>query len=112
MNDILLKFKNIISLLENKTKKKFDLYIYNLLNLYSFGCFRDGLIIPILTLITSGEINQNFLNYIPIEINNFKNEKLILIVLIFFFVFYIFKSALELLRFGITEDLFIKCKRT
>ena len=52
-----------------------------------------GLIIPILTLITSGEINQNFLNYIPIEINNFKNEKIILIVLIFFFVFYIFKSA-------------------
>ena len=93
MNDILLKFKNIISLLENKQKRSL-IYIFII---YLISIVLDvlgiGLIIPILTLITSGEINQNFLNYIPIEINNFKNEKLILIVLIFFFVFYIFKSA-------------------
>ena len=82
MNDILLKFKNIISLLENKQKRSL-IYIFII---YLISIILDvlgiGLIIPILTLITSGEINQNFLNYIPIEINNFKNEKLILIVLI------------------------------
>ena len=39
MKEIVLKFKNIISLLENK-QKKFSLHICNLLNLDSFRCFR------------------------------------------------------------------------
>ncbi len=93
MEEIFLKFKNIISLLENKQKRSL-VYIFVI---YLISIVLDvlgiGLIIPILTLIISGEINQNFLNYLPIDINNFKNENLVLIILIFFFIFYIFKSA-------------------
>ncbi len=93
MKEIVLKFKNIISLLENKQKKSL-IYIFII---YLISTVLDvlgiGLIIPILSLIISGEMNQNFVNYFPIELSNFKNESLVLIVLSFFFIFYIFKSS-------------------
>ena len=60
MKEIVLKFKNIISLLENKQKRSL-VYIFVI---YLISIVLDvlgiGLIIPILSLILSGEINQNF----------------------------------------------------
>ena len=112
MKEIVLKFKNIISLLENKQKRSL-VYIFVI---YLISIVLDvlgiGLIIPILSLILSGEINQNFLNYLPIKISYFETKNLVLIVLTFFSYFIFLNLLLVLLHFGITEDLFISYKRT
>tara|TARA_B100000787_G_C16193773_1_gene299260 strand:- start:1680 stop:3458 length:1779 start_codon:yes stop_codon:yes gene_type:complete len=92
MKAVKLKFKSITSLLERHEKIKL-LYVFII---YIISVFLDiigiGLIIPLLTLILSGEFSQSFSQYLPSDITSLSPNNLILVVLLFFFLFYIFKS--------------------
>ena len=93
MKSIFAKFNNAIHLLEPREKIKL-IYIFII---YIFSIFFDiigiGLIVPILTVIISGKMNEIYSQYIPFGILDYSSNELILIVLGFFFMFYIFKSA-------------------
>ena len=92
MKAVKLKFKSITSLLERHEKIKL-LYVFII---YIISVFLDiigiGLIIQLLTLILSGEFSQSFSQYLPSDITSLSPNNLILVVLLFFFLFYIFKS--------------------
>ena len=93
MNNLLIKFRNTLALLSLNQKKKLSL----LFVVYIFSIFFDiigiGMIIPILNLIVSGEINQSLADFIYIDISHFSRETLILYSVLFFFLFYIFKTV-------------------
>lgn len=92
MNNLIDKFKKILDLLNSKQKKKLIL----LFIIYIFSIFFDiigiGMVIPILNLVVSGELNQTLADYISYDIDNIPKENLIFYSISFFFLFYIFKT--------------------
>ena len=93
MKSLILKFSSAVSLLETKEKNRL-IYVFIIFIISTFlDIVGIGLIVPILTIVLSGKISEDFSKYIPFDISNFTVNDLILIILAFFFIFYIFKSA-------------------
>ena len=93
MIKILSHLKNIISLLEVNQKINliyvFIIYIISIL----MEVISIGMIIPILNLIFTGELNQTFSEFLPSYLINNNKQQLLSMVLIFFFIFYIIKTV-------------------
>ena len=93
MKSLFLKFNSAVSLLDRNEKTKLIyVFIIFIISIF-FDVVGIGLIIPILTIVLSGKINDDFSKYIPFDLSNFNLNELIFITLMFFFIFYIFKSA-------------------
>ena len=93
MKSLFLKFNSAVSLLDRNEKTKLIyVFIIFIISIF-FDIIGIGLIIPILTIVLSGKINDDYSKYIPFDISNFNLNELIFITLMFFFIFYIFKSA-------------------
>ena len=108
MKAVKLKFKSITSLLERHEKIKL-LYVFII---YIISVFLDiigiGLIIPLLTLILSGEFSQSFSQYLPSDITSLSPNNLILVVLLFFFYFIFLNLYFQRSLFGMKEALYMK----